>query len=164
MIEASAKILFFGCWNQPGHFLVKPGGHWVRDHESPFAYPARFDIWLDSGYAPRRARPQTRAARRFGDYGLCWIMQGDTADERRTLHYDSDECEQGHFLRHEVLDHTLLQWWDRAQGDTRGACNSTIIVHGKNTSEEMLAALREHFPHVVANLTKAGIELREVTP
>jgi hypothetical protein len=63
-----------------------------------------------------------------------------------------------------VLDtgYTAISWWDRNQGDTRGACNSTVLLEGTHTADEMVAALREHFPHVAANLAKAGIELVEV--
>jgi hypothetical protein len=78
---------------------------------------------------------------------------------------DSGECPQGQFLLHHgVHGYTLIQWWDRCQGDTRGACNSSILLEGDHTSEEMLAALREHFPHVLANLERAGVALVEVTP
>lgn len=65
-------------------------------------------------------------------------------------------------LHHLDTGFTAIQWWDRCQGDTRGACNSTVLLEGKHTAEEMLAALREHFPHVLANLEKAGVKLVEV--
>ena len=56
-----------------------------------------------------------------------------------------------------------MQWWDGNQGDTRSNCNSTILVKGEHTAEEMLAALHEHFPHVAQNLEKAGVKLVDVT-
>jgi hypothetical protein len=78
------------------------------------------------------------------------------------LKVQSEEYQQGQFLRHELLGFTALQWFDRCQGDIRGACNSTILLEGVHTSEEMLAALAEHFPHVLENLKRAGVELVEV--
>jgi len=95
--------------------------------------------------------------RRTGN--LCWGAQFPRGEYVR-----ADEYPQGQFLRHE-LDNgfTVLQWWDRCQGDSRGACNSTILLEGKHTTEELLAALAEHFPHVLENLKRAGVELVEVS-
>jgi hypothetical protein len=88
---------------------------------------------------------------------------GSTAEERQLIGYDSGELPQGQFLRHDLdTGFTAIQWWDRCQGDDRGACNSTILLEGKHASAEMLAALADHFPHVLENLRKAGVELVEV--
>jgi hypothetical protein len=61
-------------------------------------------------------------------------------------YYETEECPQGQFLRH-VLDsgYTAISWWDRTQYDKRGAINSTILLEGEHTSDEVLAAGREHF-------------------
>ena len=90
---------------------------------------------------------------------LCWNGQSDDH-----VGYHSEEYPQGHFLIHH-LDNgfTAMAWWDGNQGDERGACNSTILLEGKHTAEEMRAALHEHFPHVEANLKKAGVKLVDVT-
>lgn len=75
--------------------------------------------------------------------------------------YDSEEFPQGEFLLHHLDNgYTAIQWWDRCQGDTRSGCNSTVLVKGVHTAAEMLEALRQHFPHVVANLERAGIRAR----
>ena len=92
---------------------------------------------------------------------------GAASDQRSrdNARWGARECDQGLFLLH-VLDNgfTAIQWWDRNQGDTRGACNSTILLEGVHTSAEMvLAAGKATFPHVFENLAKAKIELREVT-
>jgi hypothetical protein len=88
---------------------------------------------------------------------------GKTNDERMRITYDSAEYPQGEFLRH-FLDTgmTAIQWWDRTQGDSRGACNSTILLDGRYTADEMIAALMKHFPHVAVNLANAGVALVEV--
>lgn len=90
------------------------------------------------------------------------IVFGDTRNHRDWERYNASECPQGQFLRHTFHGYTLLQWWDRCQGDKRGACNSTVLLEGEHSTEEMLAALKEHFPHVLANLEKAGVQLVEV--
>src|SRR5262249_26097813 len=122
-------------------------------------------VHVDASLGPRLVTPGTRTARTSGDGKIVWAAMGATIEEVRRIEYDSSECDQGRFLRHE-LDNgfTAIQWWDRCQGDTRGACNSTVLVEGRHTSEEMIAALREHFPHVIANLEKAGVQLVEVHP
>lgn len=144
---------FFGCWNRPGHHLFAPGGRsadWKFEDRVVF-YSGR--IHLDGTLAPRRDH----------DGAIVFQSMGKTDDERRRIKSRSGECPQGQFLRH-LLDngYTAIQWWDRCQGDGRGACNSTLLLEGERTTEECLAALREHFPHVVENLKRAGVELVEV--
>lgn len=148
----SDTCLYFGCWNTPGHFLFTPSGKW--DHRLEYYGNQADRVHLDGTLAPRllkRART------------MCWAGMGDTIEKRQRITYDSEECPQGQFLRHYLsTGYTAIQWWDRCQGDGRGACNSTILLEGGHTSEEMLAALALHFPHVLANLKKAGVELVEV--
>ncbi len=140
----SDRCLFFGCWDMPGHFLVGPGG---RRSGLPDGEDQELSNTLDGVFAPKLLRGTII----FG-HGMDW----DTRTAR--------ECPQGQFLRHRHGKWTLIQWWDRNQGDKRGACNSTILLSGEHTTEEMLAALKEHFPHVLANLEKAGVQLVEVFP
>lgn len=141
--------LYFGCWNRAGHFLVAPGG---RRSGLPNHEDHKLSDSLDSRFAPKLTRGNK-------------IVWGDTRNDARDWErYNAVECPQGQFLRHELLGYSLIQWWDRNQGDTRGACNSTILLKGSHTSEELLAALKEHFPHVLSNLDKAGVELVEVFP
>ncbi len=146
------RCLFFGCWNGPGHFVFDTNGQNARPYGIGEYYGDR--IHLDGTLAPRKSRR---------DGLLCWAGQGETPDRRNSITYNSDEHPQGQFLRH-VLDSgfTAIQWWDRQQGDSRGACNSTLLLEGAHSTEEMLAALHLHFPHVVANLTKGGVALVEV--
>lgn len=148
------KVLFFGCWNHPGHFIFAPGGEHARHGNSVEWY--RPGVHLGGNLAPRLRKDY------YGG-GLCWAGQGETSERRQRIAYESNECPQGQFLRH-VLPNgfTAIQWWDRQQGDSRGACNSTVLVEGERTSEEMLSALAEHFPHVLANLKRGGVELVEV--
>lgn len=154
----SDDCLYFGCWNQSGHYIHFPGGSSAHRTGAEY-YGGAERIHLDGSLAPREFNKRWLA-----NYGeLCWQGQGKTNDERLRIGYDSEEYPQGQFLLH-VLDngYTAIQWWDRCQGDTRGACNSTILLKGIHTSAEMLEALHKYFPHVAANLAKAGIVLTEV--
>lgn len=147
------RCLYFGCWNTPGHYLHTSDGSRVYDLEY---YGKKDRTHLDGTLAPRRLRGG----------GVGWgAMDSAEPYEPRRRTWRSAECPQGEFLRHELdAGFTAIQWWDRCQGDTRGACNSTLLLEGRHTSEEMLAALAEHFPHVLANLKKLGVELVEVKP
>jgi hypothetical protein len=160
--EASAaqRCLFFGCWNTPGHFLVRAGARRLSEEDYKLEYYGD-RRHLDGTLAPRRM--SSKYGRRGGE--LVWTGATATTEEGRRIGYDSEECPQGQFLRHYLsTGFTAIQWWDRCQGDKRGACNSTILLEGDHTSEEMLAALATHFPHVLENLKKAGVELVEVVP
>lgn len=147
------SVYFFGCWNKPGHFLYGPRGAYVYMREIDIVTRYRGgdgkDHHLDSTLAPRELGGR-----------IIWKSKAGLPSNR-----NGSECAQGQFLRH-VLSNgfTALQWWDRCQGDTRGACNSTVLVEGERTTEEMLAALRENFPSVVENLERAGVKLVEVFP
>ncbi len=147
--------LFFGCWNEPGHYLVGPRGARVpRELWHLERYGAGHHI--DGSLAPRR--------RKYGDT-LCWQGQAPSVEQGQRITYDSTEYPQGQFLAHHLdTGYTAISWWDRTQGDTRYACNSTVLLEGQHTAAEMLEALRTHFPHVLENLTKAGVELVDVTP
>lgn len=150
------RCFFFGCWNRSGHFLFVPGG---GSAYSSGRGGQRFEYYgdglhLDGTLAPRKHKHDGR---------LCWEGQGATDDARNRIRYDSEEYPQGWFLRHELNSGvTAIQWWDRHQGDRRGACNSTVLLEGRHSSEEMLAALRENFSHVLLNLERAGVALVEV--
>lgn len=146
------RCFYFGCWNTAGHYLVGPGG---RRTGLPDGLAYRLSEQLNSLFAPKLAQ----------DGSIIFGRHDDSKDWARYSKFrGSEECPQGHFLRHELLGFTLIQWWDRCQGDERPNCNSTILLEGIHTSEEMLAALAEHFPHVLANLEKAGVKLVEVQP
>lgn len=149
---AGMRAFYFGCWNEPGHYLFKPGGRPVPYGEGQ-AVEMVDGVHLDANYAPRTHN-------RGGH--LCWAGQAAAVQDRNRLAYLSEEYPQGRFLRHERGGFTLIQWWDRAQGDTRGACNSTILLEGSHDTATMLAVLREHFPHIVENLVRKGIELIEI--
>lgn len=156
-MSGSPRVFYFGCWEQAGHYSFAPGGASVRYPLSERIERYGKDrVHLDGSLAPRRMKPY------YGG-GMTFVGSGDTEEKRRRIGYDSEEFPQGQFMRH-VLDNgfTAIQWWDRQQGDSRGACNSTILMEGERTTEEMLAAAREHFPHVLERLEKAGITLVEV--
>jgi hypothetical protein len=149
MTATVANCLFFGCHDQPGHFLWSPG--WRR----AWGHPRWGDGWMfDGGYAPRRS-----------ENGKLFHMTAITEqrDQWRAKNCSS-ECPQGQFFLHVPPTFqrpcwTIMSWWDRCQGDKRGACNSTVLMEGEHTAQEMIQALREHFPSVLDNLAKAGVEL-----
>lgn len=148
------RVYFFGCWGRPGHELRGPQGAFVPYTEGDAVVRWRRTAdgsykHLDGQLAPRQAR----------DGSVVWAGQADD----RKIAYRSAEFPQGVFLHH-VLPNgfTALQWWDRCQGDTRGACNSTVLALGDHTTEAMLTILREQFPTVVANLERHGVQLVEV--
>jgi hypothetical protein len=144
------RCLYFGCWNTAGHYLVGPGGS-----RSGLPNAEAYELnHVDGQFAPKRDR--------LGN--LCWEAQV-TEQEDRSRYWQlrsAEELPQGQFLRHRRGKWSLIQWWDRNQGDTRGACNSTILLEGEHTSEEVLAAGRVNFPHVFERLAVAGVELVEV--
>lgn len=150
-----SRCYFFGCWNEPGHYLHSSGRGSV-DYQARQQIEHYGDgLHIDGTLAPRRNR----------EGGICWEGQGKTHDERGRIKSNSGECAQGQYLLH-VLPNgfTVIQWWDRCQGDKRGACNSTILLEGTHAADEMVAALGRHFPHVLENLKKHGVELVNVTP
>jgi len=147
------RCFYFGCWNnKPGHYLRAADGH-------PYGGKDLLEY-----YDGRRHIDGTLAPRRTDDGDLCWSGQGAKLEDCQRITFRSIEYPQGQFLLHH-LDNgfTAIQWWDRTQGDGRGACNSTILLEGRHTADEMLAALEQYFPSVLQNLTKAGIKLLEVT-
>ncbi len=162
MTDDKPICFYFGCWGSPGHGLHAPGGRSAfdaleRDHRAHDAieYYGKGDCrhHLDATLAPLKHQYTGK---------LCWNGQDDK-DGSKHIRYRSEEYPQGQFLIHHLDNgYTAMQWWDRNQGDKRGACNSTILLKGEHGGGEMLRALYEHFPHVAENLKKAGVELVEV--
>lgn len=156
------ECYFFGCWNRAGHYLHLPGGHSPRDES--LCYYGPVDPTKPPGEGRRTHLDGTLAPRKHKHtHALCWQGQGKTSDDRERIGYDSEEYPQGQFLVHHLdSGFTAMQWWDRCQGDTRGACNSTLLAKGERTADQMLALLRLAFPHVVENLKHHDVELVEV--
>ena len=95
------RVFFFGCWNEPGHFIRAPD-NWVINYSELGRLSYYGDhIHLDGTLAPRLVRANTRT---WNDRvaGLCWQGQGKTNEERQRIHYDSDEVPQGQFLLHRL--------------------------------------------------------------
>ena len=149
-------VFFFGCWNEAGHFLFDRNRR-VRYSEEDAITIYEFDgerRHIDGTLAPMR----TSYAK-----GIVFGGMRSLRDRRVAMHHDAGELPDGKFLRHELSNgYTAISWWDRSQGDKRPGCNSTVLMYGSHTSEEMLAALRENFPHIVENLEKHGVKLVEV--
>ena len=152
------RCFYFGCWNEPGHWLYIPGGRKWYSPERELEYCHGADgerLHIDASLAPRM----------HGNGAIWWVAKAKDKWHRDVEGMNSRECPQGQFLLHYLTNgFTAIQWWDRCQGDKRGACNSTILREGEHTSAGMLAALAESFPHVLDNLKRAGVELVEVTP
>ena len=150
------KCFYFGCWNEPGHYFFGPGG----------ARPARADYAAEYyvGRGGTRQHLDSTLAPRIHPYGgLCYSGGAVDADELQRIRY-AEERPQGQFLLH-VLSNgfTAIQWWDRHQGDKRSACNSTILLEGTHTADEMIQALCQNFANVKARLNMAGVDLVDVT-
>jgi len=142
---------YFGCWNEPGHYLVGPGKAFVpsetSQHISYYGLKPDGSRWhLDGTLAPRV---------HHGKIVCLWTEHAE--------HDLGKECPQGQYLRHYLPNNfTALQWWDRCQGDKRGACNSTILLEGEHASTQLLALLALVFPHVLQNMIRVGVEPVEV--
>jgi hypothetical protein len=150
---------YFGCWSDAGHFLHRPGGGREYRAEveefgaSPFGHTS-YKWSLDGTLAPR-----TDGNR------IVWAAQAKSEEEYFRLVYGTQECPQGQFLIHRLDNgYAAMAWWDRTQGDTRGGCNSVLLLQGSHEAPAMLAALHGHFPNVVENLARAGIDLVPVRP
>lgn len=143
------EFLYFGVWNQPGHYMHLPGGR--TRHYHPAEHHASYHI--DGSLAPRETTPGT----------ITFVSAARGTVERQRIQYCSEELPQGAFLLHKLDNgYTAIQWWDRSQGDRRGASNSTFLWRGDHSAEEMVAALAVQFPSVMRNLQSAAIELYEV--
>jgi len=147
------KAYFFGCWNQAGHFMWAPGGgRPTADRDDTILGPEHRGRYPDGTLAPRRLNT---------DGKVVWLLQ-DKPDAHRSLEYQSHECDEGYYLIHHINGFTFMSWWDRHQGDTRPGCNSTFILEGTHDAVKMFDELVVHFPHVVENLRKAEVSLRQV--
>lgn len=161
------RAFYFGCWNEAGHYMFpSPKNEFAtRDEQRRVE---RFDqgrVSVDGTLAPRRLRHGTRAWRTYDGADPVWTGLGQSRDDIQRIEYDSEEYKQGQFVRHDLdTGYTAIAWWDRNQGDLRDGCSSTFFYEGLHTSDEMVAAFREHFPHVAANIDRAGIHLVDVTP
>lgn len=163
MERLGGNIFWFGCWNEPGHYIRAIGQSRAAD-DRRFEYMQEKDgiakiakIHIDGSLAPRWHKRG----------GIIWTTMAGHENQRR-LEHTSEECPQGQFLRHEIVIAgggplcTALQWWDRTQGDSRGGSNSTILYGGKWTSAEVLEALRMFAPSRLERLRANGVELVEV--
>lgn len=154
MITNDTPCWWHGCWQRAGHFLFTRDGWHADERATPLQ---GMTAALDGCYAPRRHR-------RTG--GICYLYQcGGFKESRHALNYTSDELPMGQFLRHyfKGREVTCLTWWDRAQGDTRGACNSCFLVKGEHTSAEMLEWFPKMFPIQAENIGR-GCPASETSP
>lgn len=168
MSESSAhpRAWWHGCWLEAGHYLHDVDG---RNDRRMIRCPLQptgsmYDApYLDGGLAPRRLRDRFYPRLPFPapDDRIVYTLQGGAAWEQRYgVERASDECPQGEFLLHAVAGCTIAAWWDRTQGDERGACNSCLIVEGDHEDSAMLALFPQLFPRQATRLAAAGVELR----
>jgi hypothetical protein len=141
---------YFGCLRRgDGHRLYEPGDVPCRHDGSGVLRYGPAGVHVDGTLAPRV---------KYGDGGakIVWGAYGG-------IPVYTPECPEGEFLLHH-LDNgfTAMAWWDRQQGDRRPNSNSVLLYAGKHSADEMVAALREHFPQVLKNLRRSGVTLRQV--
>lgn len=159
--QTAEHALFFGYRRGSGHVLFLPDGRdaWEANKDARRLEYGPTGRHIDGSYAPRRG-----VAGAVRGTAVCWAGQGTTKEAHNRITYDSEEHAQGRFLRHAFHEYTLISWWDRTQGDERGACNSNFYLLGDHTSDVMVKAFRAHFPRLAARLAAAGVELVEVFP
>lgn len=141
------ECYYFGYREGCGH-CMQPAPGQSQDWRTyrPLEYYSR-GIHIDGALAPVRTPSGVITYRAILDKNEC---------------NRSTELTEGAFLRHNLHGYTAISWWDRCQGDGRPGSNSTLLVHLPHTSAQMLEALKQHFPRVLANLTRYGVELVEV--
>lgn len=149
-----AKAYFFGPWKEPGHFFFHEGGLTADKEERGLRKSHVFRLGFDGTLAPRRHRYTE---------GICWLAQVD-GPAVQSMDYRSSEYPQGSFLLHRGGGFTVISWWDRTQGDTRGNSNATFLLEGDHDAAVMVEQLSVFFPHVAKNLREAGLTLVDVTP
>ena len=123
----STPVYYFGCWDQPGHYLHEPGGRVV--------YPEAVGPFVGGGA-----------------YGSHLPLDGTFTPGPYSLHIEDDTAVA---LTH-IRGWTVLAMWDRSV-DTRGGCNAAFIAEGSLTGAEMWALARQHFPQIVARLKAAQV-------
>jgi hypothetical protein len=159
------RAWWHGCWGEPGHYLFDRLGRRGRAMERCPLQPtgSLFEsAWLDGGLAPRRLRE--RAWLPDFEFPADRIVFTRLGGEDKYLRYriesESEEATQGEFLLHKIAGCTIAAWWDRTQGDARGACNSCLIVEGGHEAEAMVELFPRLFPAQAARLAAAGVEVR----
>jgi hypothetical protein len=77
---STPAVLYFGCWDRPGHFLFQPNGQWPLSHATPFG---SFGEQLDRDhYKPEE---QTEGvARLTHDSGWTILAFWDRSVDRRS--------------------------------------------------------------------------------
>ena len=161
---ADPRAWWHGCWLEPGHYLFdRRAGRGRAGDQCPLRPSGRLDeaYWLDGGLAPRRVRHGARLRIEVPSDGVVFTrMAGEDRTLASSIELRSGEAPQGEFLLHAVAGCTVAAWWDRTQGDTRGACNSCLIVEGNHCANEMLALFPCLFPKQAGRLSAAGVALR----
>lgn len=133
--DPAARGYFFGCWGRSGHYLFVPGG----------CSPSKDEI---------EALP--RALRRPDGT----LAPGRRRYLNRPADVDSEDQVEGLAALHYVEGWTALSLWDRSV-DTRLGSNSTFIVRGTLSFDEMLERSRALFPSIWARF-KFAVRLAEV--
>jgi len=116
-------MYFFGCWDQPGHFLRGPGGTHVRDEVNATPWGYRLDGQLCPGFVGPKA----------------WQLPQVQPEGSAALH-------------HAVANGTTwtaLAFWDRSVDPRMNSCGA-FIVDQDRTFEEVTALAHQHFPEVMA--------------
>jgi hypothetical protein len=118
-MSARNEVLFFGCWDEVGHYLHNENGRTIWQPET-IGLP-----WssLDTALCPGARH------RRFND------VSGE------------DQVE-GWAALHQKDGWTALVWWDRSV-DKRLGSNAAVFAKGTHTLDEMLAIGTRVFPRVL---------------
>jgi hypothetical protein len=116
-------IYYFGCWNEPGHYMHKPDGSTVRMNEQ--VGPFGNGNMLDGSFPPHIRKSGGTCGERIEDESISVVAH--------------------------VHGWTVLAMWDRSV-DKRGACNAAFVMEGEHDHAAMWDSARRWYPTIVARL------------
>ena len=119
-------MYYFGCWDEPGHYLHDPRGRVLRREQvGPFDVYGQMGLPLDERFTPG---PHPHGGSGLQDESFVALTY--------------------------VRGWTVMAMWDRSV-DTRPGCNAAFIREGRLSEADMWALARQHYPRIVARLKAA---------
>lgn len=129
------KAYYFGCVEQPGHYLWTPGPRFA----SRFAEPEDTTPWGRTPDAILAPHPNPACRMVVEHYGCrCQQVEGIAQ-----LHHKDGW--------------TALGFWDRSV-DSRSLCNSNFIFEGTHDFTAMIELATKHFPSIMSRFSFAITE------
>lgn len=88
------------------------------------------------------------------DGKLCWNSPRGERDQ-----YARRDENEGRAFRTSHGGWTAVAFWDRSQGDPRGACNTAFLARGDLTFSQVIRAAKHAWPEVWARFTFPVVEV-----